>query len=73
MRLKVSGYYGRLRLLLWVRLSQAVSVTPIITKPVDLDEAIVENRLCALHSAFGLVWRGKLNHCPLWVVLIGHL
>lgn len=51
----------------------ALSVAPVIAKPVHSDEAVVENSLCALHSPLGLVWRGKLDQCPLWVILEGNL
>lgn len=59
------------RVLLRDRLALAIS--PIITKPVHPDEAVVENSLCALHSLLGLVWGGKLDQCPFWVILEGHL
>ncbi|TNN74539.1 hypothetical protein EYF80_015319 [Liparis tanakae] len=51
----------------------ALAISPIITEPVHPDEAVVENSLCALHSLLGLVWGGKLDQCPFWVILEGHL
>lgn len=62
-----------LLLLLRLRLALARSVPPIITEPVHPDEAVVENSLCALYSSPGLIWRGKLDQGPLWVILVGHL
>lgn len=65
-------YRGRLRLLLWLP-GLTPSITPVVTEPVDLDEAVVQNSFCALHGPLSLLRRGKLDQRSLRVVLISHL
>jgi len=64
-------YHGWLCLRLLMGVRQAI--TPLLSIPVHPDEAVVEDRLWALHSALSLVWRGKLDQSALRVILEGHL
>lgn len=45
----------------------------VLSVPVYFDEAVVEYRLCALHGPLGFFRGGKLDQCPLWVIIICHL
>ena len=45
----------------------------ILAEPVDLDEAVTEHGLGALHGPLGLAVVGELDKRPLSIILVCHL